>query len=156
MKSLSSITGYYKKVMMALSMLIVLFVWDNAFCGQAGNDFAQKSEIRSQKSCEEMFECFDDFIVYLKDAPESVYSDGQGTGKKDKILLCNVAVELNLGMELTKKRAELRKIIYKTLKELSELPNIRSGIKEAIKIRLNNFMDAEIIKKVYFIKFVML
>lgn len=149
-------TGFYKEAMMVLSMFIVLFGWGNAFCGEGGNDLIEKSEIRNQKSWEEMFESFDDFIVYLKDVPGPVTSDGQGTGKKDRILLCNVAVELNPGMELTKKRVELRKIIYKTLKELSELPNIRRGIKEAIKIRLNNFMDAEIIKKVYFIKFVML
>lgn len=152
----SVITRYYKKILPAVCMCIVLFAVDDAFCGQTGNDLTQKSEIRSQNPCEEMFECFDDFIVYLKDAPGSVYYDGQGTGKKDRILLCNVAVELNQGMELSKKKFELRKIIYMTLKELSDSPKIRSDIKDAIKIRLNSFLDAEIIKKVYFIKFVML
>jgi len=150
----------YKKALMALCLCIVVFAGSGALCGPAANDISQKPEVRSQKLCEKGFECFDDFIVYLKDAHEPVDTDEHGTGREDRILICNVAVELNQGMRLSKERVELRKIIYKTFKELSGLSKVRSElkeeIKEAIKIRLNNFMDSETIKKVYFIKFVLL
>jgi len=137
-------------------MYIAFIANGKAFCGQSGDDYSQNSKIKNPVSCEEMFECFDDFIVYLKDVPESVYSFGQGTDKKDRILLCNVALELNQGMVLSKNRIELRKIIYKTLRQLSGSKNVRTGIKTSIKSRLNKFMGEEIIKKVYFIKFLML
>jgi len=149
-------TGYYKKALMAVCLCIAVFAGGGAFCGPAGNDLGQPSAVSRQKFCEERFECFDDFIVHLKDARVPVFRDEHGTGRKNGILLCNVVVELNQGMGLLKERIELRKIIYKTLKELSGSPEIRRGLKETIKIRLNNFMDAEIIKKVYFIKFVLL
>ncbi|RLB91444.1 MAG: hypothetical protein DRH26_07965 [Deltaproteobacteria bacterium] len=144
---------HYKKALMTVCLCIVVFAGGSAFSGPAGNDM-------SQKLCENGFECFDDFIVYLKNAHEPVDNDEHGTEKEDGILICNVVVELNQGMMLSKDRVELRKIIYKTLKELSGLNKIRSELKEAtkeaIKIRLNNSMDSEIIKKVYLIKFVLL
>ena len=150
----------YKKALMALCLCIVVFAGSGALCGPAANDISQKPEVRSQKLCEKGFECFDDFIVYLKDYREPVFRDEQGAIGKNRILLCNLVIELNQGMGFSKERIELRKSIYKTLKELSGLPKIEKGLKEviknAIKIRLNNFMGAETIKKVYFIKFLLL
>ena len=133
-------TRYYKKALMAVCLCIGVFASSGAFCEPAANDLSQKSEVKNQKLCEKGFECFDDFMIYVKDSRESVDSDEHGTGRKDRILLCNLIVELNQGMELSKERLELRKIIYKTLKELSGLPENRKGLKEAIKIRLNNFI----------------
>lgn len=150
------ITGYYKPALMVVCLFVAVFSGGSAFCGSAGNDFSLTSEINRQPFEEKRFEQFDDFIVYLKGARKPVFRNEHGTGRKDRILLCNVVVELNQGMELSKERVELRKIIYKTVKELSGSPKIKRKLKEAIKIRLNNFMDAEIIKQVYFIKFVLL
>ncbi|MCK4467723.1 MAG: hypothetical protein KAU60_05165, partial [Desulfobacterales bacterium] len=109
-----------------------------------------------------------------------------GAGGKDRILVCDVVIELNRGMKLPQERIELRKIIYNTLKELLKIPlnlparapvasqwqagpplikgdfqpldlyEIRRSLKEEIKIRLNNFMNDKIIKGVYFTKFVLL
>lgn len=147
---------YYKPALMAVCLFVAVFSGGSAFCGSAGNDLSLTSEINRQPFAEKRFEQFDDFIVYLKDAREPGFRDEHGTGRKNGILLCNVVVELNQGVELSKERVELRKIIYKTLKEMSASLEIRRGLQEAIKIRLNNFMDAEIIKQVYFIKFVLL
>ena len=148
-------TGYYKKALMAVCLCIAIFA-GGAFCGPAGNDLSLTSEINRQTFAGKRFEHFDDFIVYLNDARKPVFRDEHGTDRKDRILLCNVVVELNQGMELSKERVELRKIIYKTMKKLSGSPKIRRMLKKTIKIKLNNFMDSETIKKVYFIKFVLL
>jgi hypothetical protein len=145
---------------MALCLFIVVFEYGSAFCGPAEQDLSQKSRVSSQQICENGFECFDDFIIYLKDDREPAVRDKHGTVGEDKILVCNLAVELHQGMALSADRTEVIKIIYKTLKGLSGLPRINSGLKEiikrAIKIRLNNFMDSETIKEVYFNKFVLL
>ena len=119
---------------------------------------SQRSEIRGHEpigsvkksfpvtaSMEEQFEYFNYFIVYLKD-----------DHRKNRVLTCDVVIELNQGMKLPQKRIELRKIIYNTLKKLSGLPETKRGLKEKIKSSLNNFMDDEIIKDVYFTKFVLL
>jgi flagellar basal body-associated protein FliL len=126
----------------------------------------QKSEVGDQGFCEERFEYFNDFIVQLKD-----------DRKKDRVLICDVVIELNRGMKLPQERIELRKIIYNTLKEPLKIPppasqaralrargdfhpsdlyEIRKSLKEKINISLNNFMGDEIIKKVYFTKFLLL
>jgi hypothetical protein len=154
------IPRYYKKILMALCLFIVVFECGSAFCGSAKEDVRQNPGVRRQLVCENGFECFDDFIIYLKDDREPAFRDKNGIVGEDKILVCNLAVELYQGMTLSTERIELKKIIYKTLKGLSGLPRIKSGLKEiikrAIKIRLNNFMDSETIKEVYFNKFVLL
>jgi len=149
-------TRYYKPALMAVCLFIAVFAGGSAFCGSVGNDLSLTSEINRQSFAEKRFEHFDNFIVYLKDTREPVFHDEHGTDRKGRILLCNVVVELNQGMELSKEKVELRKIIYKTVKELSGPPKIRRKLKKIIKIRLNNFMESETIKKVYFIKFVLL
>lgn len=147
---------YYKPALMAVYLFVTVFSCSNAFCGSVGNDFSLTSGINRQPFAEKRFKQFDNFIVYLEDTRNPVFRNEHGTDRKDRILLCDVAVELNQGMELSKERVELRKIIYKTLKQLSASLEIRKGLQEAIKIRLNNFMGDEIIKQVYFIKFVLL
>ena len=67
-----------------------------------------------------------------------------------------MVIELNRGMKLPQERIELRKIIYNILKELSEPPEMRRGLKEEIQSSLNHFMGDEIIKNIYFTKFVLL
>ncbi len=105
----------------------------------------QKSEVRDQGFREERFEYFNDFIVHLKD-----------DRRKDRVLICDVVIELNRGMKMPQKKIELRKIIYNTLKKLSGVSEIKWGLKKEIKSSLNNFMDDEIIKNVYFTRFVLL
>jgi len=112
--------------------------------GQGPIDSVKKS-LPVTAFMEERFEYFNDFIIYLKD-----------NQRKDRILVCDVVVELNQGMKLPQERIELRKIIYNTLKELSDLYEIRRSLKEKIKIALNSFMSDEIIKNVYFTKFILL
>jgi len=146
------VTGYYKKVLMVMCLCVVVFA-GSGFVGDRGSGIGgqgsgvrdQGSEIRLVPDCCGELQYFNDFIVHLKD-----------NNRKDRILICDVAIELDRGMKLSKERVGLRKIIYKTLKELSGLSGIRRGLKEAIQIRLNNFMDDEIIKRVYFTKFVLL
>jgi flagellar basal body-associated protein FliL len=176
------IIGCAYRVLMAVCLCIALFAGNGSVRGQGPEIGGQSlppvslagSEVRSQELCEvssqetlsteERFEYFNDFIIHLKD-----------DNKKDRFLICDVVIELNRGMKLPQKRIELRKIIYNTLKELlkippsplyqrgvrgdfhpSELPEIRRGLKEEIKISLNNLLDDEIIKKIYFTKFVLL
>jgi len=118
-------------MLIAVCICVAAFAGGGAFCGTA--------------STEERFEYFNDFIVHIK-----------GVRKKDRILVCDVVIELNRGAKLSKERVELRRIIYKTLKELLDLYGNRRRLKKEIKIRSNNFMDDEIIKSVYFTRFVLL
>ena len=111
---------------------------------------------RLSAACCGELQYFNDFIVYLKDGRKPVCRDEHGTGRKDRILVCDVVIELNRGMKLLQERTELRKIIYNTLKEPSDLYEIKRSLKEKIKIGLNNFMSDEIIKNVYFTKFILL
>ncbi|RZB34929.1 MAG: hypothetical protein SRB1_00697 [Desulfobacteraceae bacterium Eth-SRB1] len=165
--------GYYKKTLIAICLCIALFAGSGSVRGQGsgigdqgsevgggGSEVggqksgvrSQGSEVRSQEICEEKFEYFNDFIIYYK----PVFRDERDAGGKDRILVCDVVVELNRGMKLPQERIELRKIIYNTLKESSDLHEIRRSLKEKIKIGLNNFMNDEIIKKMYFTKFILL
>jgi len=135
------VTGYYKKILIAVCLCAAVFA-GIGFVG--GQGFCEENS-RETASAEERFEYFNDFTVFLKN-----------NNRKDRFLICDVAIELNQGMKLPEERAWLRKIIYKALKELSSSPEIRRELKKAIKIRLNNFMDDEIIKNVYFTKFILL
>jgi len=151
-------TGYYKKVLIAMCLCAVVFA-DSGFAGgQELGAVNQGPEVRDQEQIdfvkrslketifmEGKFEYFKDFTVHLKDS-----------NKKGRILICDVAIELNQGMKVSEEIAGLRKIIYKTLKELSGSPEIGRKLKEAIKNRLNSFMGDEIIKSVYFTKFFVL
>ncbi len=100
---------------------------------------------RGAVSVEGPFEHFDEFIVRLND-------DSSG----DRILVCAVAMELNAGMVLPKEKFELRKIIYKTLKEHADFFKVGEGIREEIRERLNAFMGEKKIRNVYFTKFLVL
>ncbi|MBW2637035.1 MAG: flagellar basal body-associated FliL family protein [Deltaproteobacteria bacterium] len=149
--SLFVTTRYYKKVLIAMCLCVAVFADSGFVVGQGlGNGdqeqicFVKKS-LREPASTEVGFEYFNEFIVPLKDCD-----------RKDRILICDVAIELNQGMKLPKERIGLRKIIYKIFKEQSGLSEIRKGLKETIKIKLNNFMDDETIKKVYFTKLILL
>lgn len=100
---------------------------------------------------EHKVESFNGFIVYLRNDDY----------KKGRLLVCDVALELNKGMDLTADRVKLRKIIYKITKELSgknisALPEVRKQLKKQIKIRLNNFMGGRVVKKVLFTRFILL
>jgi len=139
------IIGCAYRVLMAICLCIALFAVDESARGQWPEVKDRRSEVRDQEFCEEKFEYFNDFIVHLKD-----------DRKKDRILVCDVVIELSQGMKLPEERIELRKIIYNTLKKPSDLHEIRRSLKEKIKIILNNFMGAEIIKNVFFPKFILL
>ena len=96
-------------------------------------------------SSEERFECFNSFVIHLED-----------NHKKDRILVCDVVLGLNRGMKLARNRVELRKIIYRSLKKLSNLPGTKWQLKEEIKVELNSSMEGEIIKGVYFTRYILL
>jgi len=138
-------TGYYKKILMAMCLCFVVFAGSGVVRGQGLGVGDQKPGVSLLPDCCGDIQYFKDFTIRLKD-----------NNRKDRILICDVAIELNQGMKLPKERARLRKIIYKVLKELSGSSEIRKGLKKTIKIRLNNFMGDETIKKVYVIKFVLL
>ncbi len=142
-------------MLIAVCMCVAAFAGGGSASGQKSEVGGQGAEVGGQRfreessqgtaSTEERFEYFNDFIIHIK-----------GVHKKDRILLCDVVIELNRGAKLPKDRAELRRIIYKTLKELLDLYGNRRKLKKEIKIRSNNFMDDEIIKSVYFTRFVLL
>ena len=172
------IIGCAHRVLMAVCLCIALFAGSGSVRGQGSEVGSQRSDVRSrgsevggqkkigaycntpvlrsQEFCEERFEYFNDFIVHLKDGRKPGCRDKHGAGGKDRILVCDVVIELNRGMKLPQERIELRKIIYNTLKELSDLYEIRRSLKEKIKIDLDNFMNNEIVKGVYFTKFILL
>ncbi|MBW2673292.1 MAG: flagellar basal body-associated FliL family protein [Deltaproteobacteria bacterium] len=151
---------YYKKVLMAACLCLALCASGGAWGRSAGDTTVQESRIGAQEtgigdfagkhpheivSAGEKFERFDDFIIRLKD-----------DHKKDRILVCGMAVQLNRGMRLPEERTPLRKIIYKILKGLPDVSEIRKGLREEIKVRLNAFMGGERIRNIYFTTFVVL
>jgi len=153
-------TGYYRKALMAGCLCLALCVSDGAWGRSVGDtpgrgsqngvqeggirDFAG-STAQGIASTEERFERFSDFIVRLK-----------GDRGEDRILVCGVVVQLNRGMRLPEEKVQLRRIIYKTLKVLPGVPQIRKGIREKIKSRLNAFMGGGRVKNIYFTTFVLL
>jgi len=74
----------------------------------------------------------------------------------DKILVCDMALELRQDMKLTKNRVDLRKAIYDICLKISDIPGTRRFLKKEIKTCLNEFMGGNIIRQVYFTKFVLL
>jgi len=94
------------------------------------------------------FEYFKDFIIQV--------TDDMNNG----VLVCNVVLELRQGAKLTQDRFELRKIVYRTSKDLkihfSSLLNARERLKKLIKEKLNRFMGNDVIIDVYITKFIIL
>ena len=94
------------------------------------------------------FEYFKDFLIQVKD------------DTNNGVLVCNVVLELRPGKKLTQDRFELRKIIYRTSKDLkirfSSLLNARERLKKEIKERLNRFAGNDVILDVYITKFIIL
>jgi flagellar basal body-associated protein FliL len=113
--------------------------------GEASHEFSHVQKVTLPQTS---FEYFKDFIIQVKDNTDN------------GILVCNVVLELRPGTKLTQDRFELRKIIYRTSKDLkirlSSLLNARERLKKDIKERLNRFMGDEIIIDVYITKFIIL
>jgi len=143
--------GYYKKVLIAICLCVAVLADSGVVAGRGLVDGDRERTDCAENNAREAvstgvrFECFNDFIVPLKDS-----------NRKDRILVCDVVIELNQGMKLPKERAEIRKIIYKICKGLSCSSEIRKRLRETIKINLNNFMDNEITKNVYITRFILL
>ena len=135
---------YYRKALIAVYLCLAVLV-----CGQsAATEIDGLSGIKGLgKNASRMvnFIYFNNFMIYRMDKRD-----------QKRILACDVAVELNQGARLSKGRAELRKIIYQLLKCQFNLMEIRGLAKDKIKSDLNHFMAAEIIKRVYFTKIILL
>jgi flagellar basal body-associated protein FliL len=157
----SARTGFLKKGMVILFLSLVLCAggsaWGDDFPGDApapepASGLREAVIVDSEPagplgavSADEGFAHFDEFIIRLTD-------DNSG----DRILVCALSMELNPGMALPKERFDLRKIIYKTLKEHADFFKVGEGIREEIRERLNDFMGKKKIKNVYFTKFIVL
>jgi flagellar basal body-associated protein FliL len=113
--------------------------------GEARQELPQVQKVTLPQTS---FEYFKDFIIQVKDD----MSNG--------VLVCNVVLELRPGTKLTQGRLELRKIIYRTSKNLkirfSSLLSARERLKKEIKERLNRFMENDVILNVYITKFIIL
>lgn len=93
----------------------------------------------------ERYAYFNNFMIFQTDAHA-----------RNRVLVCDVVIELNPGARLSKDNIELRKSIYNILNSRLNLTELRKQSKNKIKTVLNNFMGAEIIKDVYFTKIVLL
>ena len=113
--------------------------------GEAQQELSKVQEVTLPQTS---FEYFKDFIIQVKDDT----SNG--------VLVCNVVLELRPGTKLTEDRFELRKIIYRTSKDLkirfSSLLNARERLKKEIKESLNRFMGNDVIIDVYITNFIIL
>lgn len=74
----------------------------------------------------------------------------------DKILVCDMVLELCHDTSPTKDSADLRKAIYDICLKISNIPEARRFLKMEIKTCLNELMGGDIIQQVYFTKFVLL
>ncbi|MBE9546719.1 MAG: flagellar basal body-associated FliL family protein [Proteobacteria bacterium] len=94
-------------------------------------------------------ENFDNFIIGLR--------DDQGNYR---VLICDISFELNKDAEISGKRVNVRRTIYKAVirKKVGQVKpaEVREILKKTIRFELNNFLGEEIVKRVYFARFVLL
>lgn len=137
-------SGYCRTVLMAICLCLAFLT-----CGKAAADeqdgLSNSEGLAESTSLEKKYAYFNNFMVFRTD-----------TRAQNRVLVCDVAIELNPGARLSKDKLELRKFIYKILKCRVNLIELRGQSKNKIKTVLNNFMGAEIIKDVYFTKIVLL
>ena len=94
------------------------------------------------------FEYFNDFIIHVK---EGIH--------KDRVLLCDVVLELDEGAQLTVDRIMLRKVIYKTSRSVLDAqatPEARKTLKRHLRTSLVECLGGSVVRGVFFTRFVML
>ena len=85
------------------------------------------------------------------------FKDGQGNYK---VLLCDVALELNKGVKLSREPADIRKVIYKTL-QAKTIESLTAGkgkkaLKKELESELDRILGGQAVKQVYFTRFTLL
>ena len=94
------------------------------------------------------FEYFDDFIIPVK---EGIH--------KDRILLCDVVLELHEGAQLPADRVMLRKVIYKTYRDVisaQTTAETRKTLKRHLRVSLAQCLGDDVVREILFTRFVML
>ena len=85
------------------------------------------------------------------------FRDAQGNYK---VLLCDVALELNQGAKITRETADIRKTIYKSLKSknIGDLIVARGkkALKKEIETELGKIIGTSVVKQVYFTRFTLM
>ncbi len=119
------------------------------FGGHEQAPVAQNTPIPSAAAHAVTLTNFQNFAVDFKDA--------QG---QYKVLLCDVAVETNPGVELPLDAPEMRKVIYRTLhtKNIQDLtvPKGKKAIKKDVEAALNQAIGGASVKQVYFTRFTLM
>lgn len=94
-------------------------------------------------------ENFDNFIIGLKDNYGNY-----------RVLICDISFELSKDADIPEKRVNVRRTIYKAVirKKVGQVKpaEVREILKETIRFELNNSLGEEIVKRVYFTRFVLL
>ncbi len=85
------------------------------------------------------------------------YKDAQGNYK---VLLCDVALELNPGAKLVQETADTRKVIYRTLQaktiETITVAKGKKALKKELEAELDKSMGGKVVKQVYFTRFTLM
>lgn len=136
--------GYGRTALMAICLCLAVLVSGKTAANKT-DGLSDRKETAQGGSRSEKYAYFNNFLIYQTD-----------TRAKNRILVCDVAVELHEGVRLLKSRPELRRMIYHLLKCQSDVLMLRELTKDKIKMGLNHFMAAEIIKTVYFTKLILM
>lgn len=96
-----------------------------------------------------LFEYFEDFIF-------PVYNE---TGKC-RVLLCDIVLELNEGMNVSGERQQLRKLLFRTSQSLShgveDIRNMKQQLCDRIKNAVNEAIGKDAVKDVQMTRFLLL
>ncbi len=135
--------GYGRAILVAVCLCLAVMAYGKASANEPEDPSDRKD--MAQAAQPERYVYFNNFIIYQTDKPD-----------RARILVCDVTVELNQGTGLSKEKIELRKIIYNLLKYHLDVIELNEISRNKIKAELNNVMNTEIIKNVYFTKFFLL
>ncbi|MFB3925556.1 MAG: flagellar basal body-associated protein FliL [Syntrophales bacterium] len=109
----------------------------------------QESEMQKSAILSDGLEYMERFAIDLKDDRGNF-----------KVLLCDIALELNQGASITKEKTDIRRTIYRTLKSKNIdkliLPKAKKGLKKEIESELEKVLGGKIVKQVYFTRFTVL
>jgi len=111
---------------------------------------AQKGPLHKKRDADGTYEYFSDFIISLS-CP--------GRGEKT-LLCCDIVLSVRPGVCLTESRATIRRIIYRVVTDArnhcSGSYEMRKELQTIIREKINESFGSEVVKDVYFEKFVIL
>ncbi len=141
--------GRYGKYLVAGSALFLALSVGITFWYQAGTKPARETAPPKEVAVSDGLRHFQNFAVDFRDG-----------GGNYRVLLCDVALELNDGMNIPGEETDVRKVIYRTLKgksiESLTVAKGKKALKKELESELGKAVGANTVKQVYFTRFTLM